>query len=64
MGSKVWFRSRTIWAAIGVLVTQASGFAGDLSGLFEQLERLATAALALAAIWGRIKAETRIGGGS
>lgn len=56
-----WWRSRTIWAAGGAAIASLSGFLGEVAGLFEQIDRLAAAALAVYAIYGRIKADKRIG---
>lgn len=58
---KPWWRSSTIWAASGALVTSLTGFVSELAGLAEQIDRLAAAGFALWAIYGRIKANKQIG---
>ena len=60
-GYQPWYRSRTIWAAAAAAVASLSGFIGDLAGLAEQIDRLAAAGFALYAIYGRLKADKRIG---
>ena len=59
-----WWRSRTIWAAGAAAIASLSGFIGEIAGLAEQIDRLAAAGFALYAIYGRIKADKRIGPGS
>ncbi len=59
--SKAWWRSRTIWGAAGAALVAATGMVSDLAGAAEQVERLATVLFALYAIWGRVKAERRVG---
>lgn len=60
--TKPWWRSSTIWAAGSAGLVSLSGFIGDVAGLGEQIERLITVGCALYAIYGRFRADKRIGG--
>ena len=60
-GYQPWYRSRTIWAAAAAAIASLSGFVSDLAGLAEQIDRLVAAGFALYAIYGRLKADKRIG---
>lgn len=63
-GYQPWYRSRTIWAAAAAAIASLSGFVGELAGLGEQIDRLAAAGFALYAVYGRIRADKKIGPGS
>lgn len=64
-GVKPWWKSKTIWAALGVfLITIAPelGISGDdAAGIGGAVGDIATGAFALVAIVGRLRAKQRIG---
>jgi crotonobetainyl-CoA:carnitine CoA-transferase CaiB-like acyl-CoA transferase len=64
-GVKPWWKSRTIWAALGVFLITIAPELGlsseDATGLGGAVGDIVTGALALAAIVGRLRARDRIG---
>ncbi len=62
---KKWWASTTIWSALGVLILAVApslGLTGDDAALLgTSLENVVTGALALTAIYGRVRARDRIG---
>ncbi len=64
---KPWWASRTIWAAIGVLVVNLGPLLGvhvfaaeDADLIGETADQVFTALFALLAVWGRFKASSRV----
>lgn len=66
-GSKPWYLSRTIWAAIVTILTALFGLLGvsldgfDDAALVETLLQAATAIAGVVALIGRLSARARIG---
>jgi crotonobetainyl-CoA:carnitine CoA-transferase CaiB-like acyl-CoA transferase len=66
-GVKPWWKSKTIWAALGVFVMTVAPELGigidsdDAVGIGGAVGDIATGALALFAIIGRLRAKQRIG---
>lgn len=66
-GVKPWWKSKTIWAALGVFVMTIAPELGigidsdDAAGIGGAVGDIATGALALFAIIGRLRAKQRIG---
>jgi hypothetical protein len=66
-GSKPWYLSRTIWAAIVTILTALLGLLGvsldgfDDAALVETLLQAATAIAGVVALIGRLSARARIG---
>jgi hypothetical protein len=66
-GVKPWWKSKTIWAALGVFVMTVAPELGiginsdDAAGIGGALGDIATGGLALFAIIGRLRAKQRIG---
>lgn len=66
-GSKPWYLSRTVWAAIATIVAAVLGLFGlplndvDQAATAEALLQVATAIAGMVALLGRLVATTRIG---
>lgn len=66
-GSKPWYLSRTIWASVVTFITAAAGIVGlpvagiDNTALTDTLLQAIAAISGLIAIFGRLRASSRIG---
>jgi hypothetical protein len=62
LAAKPWYRSKTVWAGLGVTVVSAAAVfgasvsAGDAEAVVGHINEIATGVLGLVAIWGRITA--------
>ncbi|MFB2551020.1 hypothetical protein [Ensifer soli] len=65
--SKVWYESRTIWGGLVAILASCANLAGleigadEKGALVEMLATLAAAAGGLVAIYGRVRARSRVG---
>lgn len=64
-GVKPFWKSKTIWAAVGVFLMSIAPELGigetDIADGAGAIGQIVTGGLALVAIWGRLKAKDRIG---